>query len=154
MNRQVRISVIHGPSLNLLGTREPTIYGSQSLTDIDARIKAHAELRHITVRVCQHNDEGHIIETIHEARNWADGIVINPGAYTHYSYAIRDALAAVGLPVVEVHLSNIHAREEFRSRSVTAPAAVGQISGLGAHGYLLAMDALQERIELATNESD
>ena len=138
----MKILVIHGPNLNLLGTREPEVYGTQTLDELNDAIARHAESRGASVECFQSNHEGAIIDRIHEARGEADGIVINPGAYTHYSYAIHDALVAVGLPAIEVHLSDIPAREEWRRHSVIAPACREQISGHGAKGYLMAVDAL------------
>lgn len=134
--------VIHGPNLNLLGTREPAVYGSDTLEDINRRLESWADKAGISLRTIQSNHEGEIIDAIHQARGWAAGIVINPGAYTHYSYAIGDAIAGVALPTIEVHLSNIHAREGFRHRSVVATACRGQICGLGWLGYRLALEAL------------
>jgi 3-dehydroquinate dehydratase-2 len=138
----IKILLIHGPNLNLLGRREPGIYGSSGMEEINTRMKQLAEERGVELRVFQSNSEGALIDAIHEAGNWADGIVINPGAYGHYSYAIRDALAAVNLPTIEVHLSNIYAREEFRHHSVISAVVIGSISGLGWRSYACGLQAL------------
>lgn len=142
MSEKTQIFVIHGPNLNLLGQREPGVYGTLTLEAINAKIRQWAEDHSVKVRIFQSNHEGAIIDEIHQAAQTADGIVINPGAYTHYSYAIRDAVAAVKLPTVEVHLSNVHAREQFRHTSVIAPVCAGQIAGFGHMSYLLGLEAL------------
>lgn len=140
----LRIRVIHGPNLNLLGTREPSIYGALSLDALDTAITKLAEELGVRVDLRQSNSEGKLVTWIQEARMGYDGIIINPAAYTHTSVAIRDAIAAVGLPTVEVHLSNIYQREEFRQRSYIAGVAIGQISGLGPTGYLFALRGLHD----------
>ena len=140
----LKVLVIHGPNLNLLGTREPDIYGSATLAQIDEMIRQEAKKLGIEVRTEQSNHEGEIVELIHEARQWADAIVINPAAYTHTSVAIYDALRAVRLPAVEVHLSNTAARaEQYRHQSLTAPACVGVIAGFQGHSYVLALHAIK-----------
>lgn len=136
-----RILVIHGPNLNLLGTREPDIYGTVRLEDIDRDLQTLAAELDLEVRTVQTNHEGEIVETIQNARNWAQVILINPAAYTHTSVAIPDALKAVALPAIEVHLSNVYAREEYRQRSYLAGVVVGRILGFGAQSYLLALRA-------------
>ncbi|MFZ5989593.1 MAG: type II 3-dehydroquinate dehydratase [Bacillota bacterium] len=136
-----KILVINGPNLNLLGTREKDIYGKETLLDIAQKLDAEALKLNVDLSFIQTNHEGEIIDKIHESKGNVDVIIINPGAYTHYSIAIRDAIKAVDTPAIEVHLSNIHAREEFRSKSVIAPVCVGQISGFGSSSYILALNA-------------
>jgi len=140
----MRVLVVHGPNLNLLGEREPEIYGTTTLAEIDAAIAAGAKDLGIDVVCEQHNSEGAIIDALHAARTTSGGVVINPGAYAHYSYAIADAIAAIAIPVVEVHLSNVAAREPFRRTSVTAAACRAVVSGLGAAGYLLALRSIEK----------
>ena len=142
-----RILVVHGPNLNLLGTRQPEIYGHLGLAEINASLEKTAREHGAELRTFQSNSEGAIIDALHEARGWANAVIINAGAYTHYSHAIADALAAVNLPAVEVHLSNIHAREEWRHHSVLAPVVIGSICGLGWRGYVLALEALLELLD-------
>lgn len=139
-----KILVLNGPNLNLLGMREPGIYGSDSYGAVCARIAERAEKIGLEVSFDQSNSEGGLIDILHACIGKADGVILNAGAYTHYSYAIRDAIAAIRLPVIEVHLSNIHAREEFRHTSVLAPVCRGQISGFGPVSYLLALEAFAE----------
>ena len=136
-----KILVIHGPNLNLLGEREPDVYGTFSLDDVNEKLTKLAKEKKVTLEIVQLNSEGEIVDKIHEAKKTASAIVINPGAYTHYSIALRDAITAVGIPTVEVHLSNIYAREEFRKKSVIAPVASGQISGFGVNSYILGLEA-------------
>ena len=143
----IKIALLHGPNLNLLGTRAPEIYGTLTLNDIEAEMMSRAVARGAELRSAQSNFEGELVALIQLARNWADAIVINPGAYTHTSVAIRDAIEAVGLPTVEVHLTNIHAREEFRAQSITAARCIGQISGFGAQSYYLGLDAALSHVE-------
>lgn len=147
------IVLINGPNLNMLRIREPGIYGSDSLAAIEQRAKALAQQLDCKLTCFQSNIEGEIIQAIHDAYGKADGIVINPGAYTHYSIAIRDAIAAVQLPTVEVHLSNIHKREAFRHHSVIAPVSIGQISGFGSLVYELGIRALYDYLATAQNPS-
>ena len=139
------ILILHGPNLNLLGTREPDVYGRETLADINAMLTEHAERLQMQVRCLQSNHEGELIDAIHKAEETA--LLFNPGAFTHYSIALRDAVAAKGLPTVEVHLSNVHAREEFRHRSVIAPVCLGQISGFGSYSYVAGLAALVHHLE-------
>lgn len=137
-----KILVLHGPNLNLLGRREPGIYGTTTLEEINTRLQEVAADNDAELRIVQSNHEGELVTAIQDAMTWADGIVINAAAYTHTSVALRDALSAVRLPAVEVHLSNIHAREEFRRTSLIAPVCVGQICGFGWRSYVLALEAI------------
>ncbi len=138
----MNVLVIHGPNLNLLGTREPDVYGRGTLAELDRLIEARAGELGVQVRIVQRSSEGAIIDDIHAAVGWATGIIINPAAYTHYSIAIRDALAAITIPAVEVHLTNIFGREPFRRTSVISDVVQGVISGFGPRGYLYALDFL------------
>jgi 3-dehydroquinate dehydratase II len=140
--RQLHVLVLNGPNLNLLGTREPGIYGSSTLVGINASLTEEAKSLGVTLTFGQSNHEGVLIDSIHESRGIQDGLVINGGAYTHTSVALRDAIAAVGIPTVEVHLSNLYKREEFRHHSYLAPVAIGQISGFGPDSYWLGLQAL------------
>ncbi|WP_455377325.1 type II 3-dehydroquinate dehydratase [Petrachloros mirabilis] len=144
----LRILILHGPNLNLLGSREQSIYGTQSLDKIDSALTELAEKLAVAVDIRQSNSEGELVGWIQEAKSGYDGIIINPAAYTHTSVAIRDALAAVGVPTIEVHLSNIYRRESFRHHSHIAGVALGQISGLGTTGYLLALRGLHEHLAI------
>lgn len=134
--------VLNGPNLNLLGTREKSVYGSDTLENIINELRVYAQQQDVELRDFQSNSEGALVDAVHEARTWADGIIFNAGAYTHYSIALRDAIAGVGLPVIEVHISNVHAREEFRHKSVLAPVCLGVIAGFGRNSYFLGVDAL------------
>jgi 3-dehydroquinate dehydratase II len=140
------VLVLHGPNLNLLGEREPEVYGSLTLEHLDGLIRARARAIGLEVRCVQSNVEGELIDLIHDARTWAGGIVINPGGYSHTSVAIRDAVAAAGIPTVVVHLSNPAAREEFRHQDLVAGVAQGVISGFGAQSYLLGLEAVHRLI--------
>lgn len=141
----MKLLVINGPNINFLGIREKAIYGAQSYDSLVSMMKEKAEKEQIELSVQQYNSEGAMIDCIQKAYfDQVDGIIINPGAYTHYSIAIRDALASIEVPIIEVHITNVHKREEFRHVSVTAPVCTGQIVGLGCYGYLLAMDAITQ----------
>ncbi len=142
-----KILVIHGPNLNLLGEREPQIYGGVTQKSIDQTLQKIAKEENLQIKIVQSNSEGVLVDAIQKARDQFDGILINPAAYTHTSVALRDAIAAVGLPVVEVHLSNIYRREEFRHHSFVAPVAVGQVSGFGAYSYVLGLYGLLQEID-------
>lgn len=138
-----KVLLIHGPNLNLTGLREPGIYGTDTLPVINAEVVQKCEKLGLACAVFQSNSEGALIDRIHEAREDCAAIIFNAGAFTHYSYALRDAIAAVRLPCIEVHMSNVHAREEFRHHSVLAPVCAGVIAGFGKHSYLLAVDAVK-----------
>lgn len=142
MKKVKKILIINGPNLNMLGIREPGVYGNETLETLCQKIKNKAQSLNAEVEFFQSNIEGEIINEIHAALGVFDGIVINPGAFTHYSYAIRDAIASISIPVIEVHISNVHKREEFRHKSVTAPVCRGQICGLGTNGYIYALEEL------------
>lgn len=145
----MNILVIHGPNLHLLGKRQPEIYGHQTLEDINAALdrRAAASPHEVVLKIFQSNHEGEIVTIIGEHINWTDGILINPAAYTHTSIAIRDAIATVAVPVIEIHLSNIYAREEFRHHSYISAVALGVVGGFGTHSYLLALDAMIQHLQ-------
>jgi 3-dehydroquinate dehydratase-2 len=138
----LKVLLINGPNLNLLGVREPEVYGSETLQDIVDELRAFASKRNVELSDFQSNSEGDLVTAIHEARTTVDGIIMNPGAYTHTSIAIRDAISGVGLPVIETHLSNVHAREAFRRESMIAPVCVGVVAGFGRNSYFVALDGL------------
>lgn len=144
--RVLAFLVLNGPNLNLLGKREPSIYGHVTLAEIERELLKWGEEHQVRVEFDQSNHEGELIDRIHQAEGTFNGIVFNPGAYTHYSYALRDAISSISVPVIEVHLSNIHKREAFRHQSVLAPVCLGQISGLGPIGYRLALEALLQEV--------
>jgi 3-dehydroquinate dehydratase-2 len=147
-----RIQVLHGPNLNLLGTRDPATYGTTTLAEIDAELARRAKAHGAELRSAQSNLEGELVELIQRAKGWASAIIINPGGYTHTSVAIRDALDAVAVPAIEVHLSNLHAREPFRQQSITAAVCIGQICGFGAQSYYLGLDAALARVEATARD--
>ncbi|MCP5030218.1 MAG: type II 3-dehydroquinate dehydratase [Actinomycetia bacterium] len=142
-----QILLLNGPNLNLLGSREPDVYGADTLDEIVAAIETHADKAGASVRTAQSNHEGELIDILHDAKTWADGVVFNPGAFSHYSYALRDAISAIELPVVETHLSNVHGREEFRDHSVLSGVCLGVIAGFGRESYHLALDALLAHLD-------
>ena len=148
----MKVLVAHGPNLNLLGRREPDTYGEQTLAQINEMVAVEAAKADIEVKFVQSNIEGELVDAIQQAAQWADAIIINPAAYTHTSVALRDVLAAVDIPAIEVHLSNVYAREEFRHRSLTAAACCGQISGFGGWSYVLALQAVRHIVEGESGE--
>ena len=137
-----QILVLNGPNLNMLGTREPEVYGSDTLADIVGDLRRFASERDTAIRDAQSNSEGALVDALHDAMGWADGVVFNPGAYTHTSVALRDAIASIDIPVVETHLSNVHSREEFRHTSLVSAVCLGVVGGFGRDSYLLALDGL------------
>jgi 3-dehydroquinate dehydratase-2 len=146
MKQTLKFLVLHGPNLNLLGEREPEVYGKMTLPELNTELKKFAKTRSIQIKSAQSNHEGELIDLLHEARKWADAVVINPGAYTHYSYAIRDAIASIQIPTAEVHLSDIKKREKFRRISVVEPVCEFQVCGLGWKSYTRAMELLVKHL--------
>jgi 3-dehydroquinate dehydratase-2 len=142
-----KLLVLNGPNLNLLGEREPEVYGSMTLAELVKKLKTYAKNQGFEMRAHQSNSEGDLIDLLHKNRKWADAIVFNPGAYTHYSYALRDAVTSIQVPTIEVHLSDIHQREEFRKISVIAPVCLKQISGLGFNSYTAAIDEFMNHLQ-------
>lgn len=147
------ILVLHGPNLNLLGTREPDIYGKLTLAEIDQKLSEAGSTKDVEIYSIQSNSEGALVDALQEAATKADGVIFNPAGYTHTSVALRDAVAAIGIPVIEVHLSNVYAREEFRKQSLIAPVCLGKITGFGWMSYLLALEALIEKLNHQGAES-
>lgn len=143
----LNLLLLNGPNLNMLGTRQPEIYGSETLPDLVEAVRAYGAEKDISIRDYQSNIEGELVTAVQESRHWADGILFNAGAYTHYSVALRDAISAVDIPVVELHISNVHAREEFRHKSVISPVSLGVIAGFGRNSYFLAVDALERHLK-------
>ena len=143
----MKILILHGPNLNLLGTREPEVYGSMTLDDINNELIELGKELGVEVKSLQSNHEGALVDALHDARTWANGVVFNPGAYTHTSIALRDAISAIDIPVIEVHLSNVYAREEFRHVSMISAVCKGKITGFGWRSYMLGLRALVEMLE-------
>ena len=150
---RMRVLLLNGPNLNLLGSREPEVYGRATLADVVTRLRAVAGSEGVELRDAQHNGEGALVEALHDAAGWADGVVFNPGGYTHTSVALRDAITGTGLPVVETHLSNVHAREPFRHRSLLAAVCVGVVAGFGVDSYELALRGLLAHLRSASDTS-